>query len=216
MVIAILGASTVDLVIFDREISQQLISSERSQIAHEFDLKITEQTAIVATVKQDWIQAQASANCEANGTCGSGTKSLGPIYRELVKQAEMLRNDYLAAAEELEALKSDKMEAFSRDARHVVSQAGLLTRIEALHEYTMANKAALVVWMLFFQLVFLFEMMVVLSKLVFGETVDDRINAIREEINGYKAATFKAAVTSPVAHANQLLDGVYGFPGKVT
>lgn len=216
VVIAILGASTVDLVIFDREVSQQLIASERARIAQNFDEQISDQAAVVATIKNDWARAQAAANCEADGTCGSGVKSLGPVYRALAKQADLQRKDHIAALDKFETLKAGKAMALSADAGAVVSKAGLLSRVQALHEYTSANRAALVAWALFFLLVLMFEMMVVLAKLVFGETVDDRINAIREEINDHKAATLKAVVTSPVANANQLIDGVYGFSGKVT
>lgn len=214
LVIAILGASTVDLVVFDREITQQLISMERSRIARTYDQQLAEQAALVQSTKNDWFQAQAAANCEANGTCGSGKKSVGPIYRELAKQAELLRMDHIAALNELNFLQSSTKNALSSDPTYVSSQAGLLTRIEALHQYAMANKAALVAWVLFFLLVFMFEMMVVISKLVFSETVDDRINAIREEINDHKAASFKAILTSPVANANRLIEGVYEFSAR--
>lgn len=211
VVIAILGASTVDLVIFDREVSQQLMDSERNSVAQRFDKQISEQAAIVAAIKEDWQHAQSAANCEANGSCGSGTRSLGPIYRQLAKQAETLRKDFLSAQLKLEALKASNEQSQVIDIGSVVSKAGLLARVQALHTYTSSNPAALTAWILFFLLVLLFEMMVVLSKLVFGETVDDRINAIREEINRHKAEVFRSQVTSPVAHASQLLDGAYGL-----
>jgi hypothetical protein len=216
IVIAILGASAVDLVIFDREVSQQLMASERSRIAQGFDKQISDQAAVVASIKNDWSRAQAAANCEANGSCGSGTRSLGPIYRELAKQADLLRKDYLAAVDKLGSLTISSAGALTAEPAYVVTKAGLLARVQALHEYTLANTAALAAWALFFLLVLLLEMMVVLSKLVFGETVDDRINAIREAVNDHKAAAFKAVATSPVANANQLLDGIYGFNGKMT
>ena len=216
IVIAILGASTVDLVIFNREVSQQLIASDRVKVAQGFDEQISGQSATVTTIKNDWVRAQAAANCEADGTCGSGVKSLGPVYRALAKQAELQRKDYVSASEKLEALKIKKTLAISADSGAIVSKAGLLSQVQALHDYTLANRAALVAWVLFFLLVLMFEMMVVLAKLVFGETVDDRINAIREEINDHKAATMKAVVTSPVARANHLIDGVYEISGKMT
>lgn len=211
VVIAVLGASTVDLVIFDREITQQLLASERQRIAAEYDQLIFEKTAMVISMKKDWFRAQAAANCEANGTCGSGLQSVGPIYRELAKQAETLRQDHLAGQQKLEEMKTKKATVLARNASHVVAQTGLLGRIEALHEYTMANKTAFIAWTLFFLLVLLFELMVVLSKLVFGETVDDRISVLREQINEYKAMAFKEAATSPVANADRLLGKIYAF-----
>jgi hypothetical protein len=51
--------------------------------------------------------------------------------------------------------------------------------------------------------------MVVLSKLVFGETVDDELDQIREQISQQKARAYMEAVTSPVANARQLLESAY-------
>jgi hypothetical protein len=81
-----------------------------------------------------------------------------------------------------------------------------LARIEALHQYTLENRAALVGWSLFFSLILFFELMVVLAKLVFGETVDDRIEKMREEITQNKAEAYLQAVNSPIFEANRLLE----------
>jgi hypothetical protein len=70
-----------------------------------------------------------------------------------------------------------------RAAPPTVEKAGILARVQALHEYTSHNTAALVAWILFFTLVLFFELMVVLSKLVFRETVDDELDRIRESIS---------------------------------
>ena len=58
-------------------------------------------------------------------------------------------------------------------------------------------------------LVLFFELMVVLSKLVFGETVDDELDQIREQISQQKARAYMEAVTSPVTNARQLLESAY-------
>jgi hypothetical protein len=54
-------------------------------------------------------------------------------------------------------------------------------------------------------LVLFFELMVVLTKLVFDETVDDELDLIREQISQQKARAYMEAVTSPVASAKNLL-----------
>ena len=64
--------------------------------------------------------------------------------------------------------------------------------MEALHQYTMHNSVAFVAWLLFFML-------------VFGETVDDELDQIREQISQQKARAYMYAVTSPVAGAKYLL-----------
>lgn len=211
VVIAVLGASTVDLVIFDREVTQQLMQTGEARMRAEHAQTSEAQAQRVAQKKADWESAQAAANCEANGTCGSKLRSVGPVYRELARQADVLRQDYLAVQAQwaqLQAQQAQAIEAF-RAAPQVVEKAGLLARIEALHQYTSSNTAAFVAWCMFFALVLFFELMVVLSKLVFGETVDDELDRIREHISQQKARDYMQAVTSPVMGARQLIEASY-------
>jgi hypothetical protein len=208
IVIAVLGASTVDLVIFDREVTQQLIQNGEARLRAEHAQLTDAQTQRVAQKKADWEEA---ANCEANGTCGSKLRSVGPVYRELVRQADVLRQDYLADQSQLTQMASQQADAIAqfRAAPQVAEKAGLLARVEALHQYTNSNTAAFVAWCLFFALVLFFELMVVLSKLVFGETVDDELDRIREHISQQKARDYMQAVTSPVMGARQLIEASY-------
>ncbi len=211
LVIAVLGASTVDLVIFDREVRQQLLQAGEAGVQAEHDKAIDTQRQAVAQKKADWLKAQEAANCEANGTCGSRLRSVGPVYRELAHQSEILRVDYMAAQDQLAQLAVQKAQALAlwRSAPQVLEQAGLLARVEALHQYTSNNTAAFVAWVLLFTLVLFFELMVVLSKLVFGETVDDELDRIREHISQKKARDYMDAVTSPVMDARKLIEASY-------
>jgi hypothetical protein len=210
-VIAVLGASTVDLVIFDREVTQQLLKTGEARLRAEHDSLIDVQKQLLEQKKSDWVKAQDAANCEANGTCGSMLRSVGPVYRELARQARQSRADYLAAQVQLALLNEKKEVAIEqyRIAPQVVDKAGLLARVEALHEYTQNNTAAFVAWILFFALVLFFELMVVFSKLVFGETVDDELDRIRECISQQKAREYMQAMTSPVMDARKLIDASY-------
>lgn len=212
VVISILGASTVDLVIFDREILQQLRNEGAARIQSEADKAAGIRGQAVAQKKADWLKMQEAANCEANGTCGSKLRNVGPVYRELSRQAEVLRADYLSDQAELEKISGQKTQALAQwrtVAPQAVEQAGLLSRMEALHQYTLHNTAAMVAWLLFFILVLFFELMVVLAKLVFGETVDDELDQLRERISQQKARAYMEAITSPVATAKQLLEVSY-------
>jgi hypothetical protein len=211
VVIAVLGASTVDLVIFDREVALQLREGGVQKIETAAQLAAHAQGLVVAQKKADWLKIQEAANCEANGTCGSKIRSVGPVYRELSRQAELLRTEYMAAQAQLDGIGKQKALALAQwqSSSQAVEQAGLLARVEALHQYTTHNTAALIAWGLFFALVLFFELMVVLAKLVFGETVDDELDQIRERISQQKARDYMEAVTSPVAGAKSLLRAAY-------
>jgi hypothetical protein len=207
LVISILGASSVDLIIFEREITEQLQVNARQRVTDDFDKKVASIKLSMEQKKSDWQRAQDAANCEANGTCGSRLRSVGPVYRELARQADTLRKDYLVEQKNYENLNNRKLEDLERFStfEQVNLNAGLLSRIKALHEYTTQNTIALVAWLLFLSLVMFFELMVVISKIVFGETVDDELDRIRESISQDKARAYKEAITSPVYGARELV-----------
>ena len=144
----------------------------------------------------------------ANGTCGSKIRSLGPVYQQLSRQAEILRKEYLSEAAKIDALKQEKTQAIAdfRGSSTAIEQAGLLSRVQALHHYNMTNTAALVAWSVFFLLILFFELMVVLVKIMFGETVDDKIERVRESISAQKATAYEDAMTSPLRGARFLLE----------
>jgi hypothetical protein len=204
---AAIGASAFDLVIFDREIARELRDSGATRIANEYDLAIAEQRASTSRDRDAWRAAQAAANCEADGTCGSRVRSVGPIHRQLVRQAEVLRHDYESAQEKLASLQNERAQALKgwAESERALQEAGLLARVQALYQFTNQNPAALVTWSLFFGLILALELTVVFTKLAFGYTVDDRIAAIREEVSDWRARAYREAATSPVAQAAQLL-----------
>ena len=208
LVIATLGSSMFDLVVFEREIVQQLRQSTEAKSTDELDKAMKDYRANTERQRSDWLEAQGAANCEANGTCGSGIRSTGPVYKQLARQAELLRQEYAQSQARLEKMAQEHASSVAqlRTAPEVEKQAGLLARLEALHQYTDMNIVARMAWWAFFLLVLFLELTVVLSKLVFGETVDDQISAMREQLSHHKAKAYKDAITSPVASAQVLLD----------
>ena len=209
LLMAILGSSAVDLVIFEREVAQQLRESGELRIKSDYDLMLTKQIDAVEQAKSDWVKAQEAANCEANGTCGSRIRSLGPVYQQLARQAELMRKEHLTAVTKIDSLKRERSQSIAefRSSSAALEQAGLLSRIQALHTYNMNNTAALAAWSVFFLLILFFELMVVLVKVMFGETVDDQIERVREAVSAHKASSYEDAMTSPLNNARQLLSG---------
>ena len=105
-----------------------------------------------------------------------------------MKRAAVLRGDYVAAQEKLDGFLVEKSDKFSALTPETAGEnAGLLERIEALHQFVQGNNYALVAYTLFFMIVLFFELMVVLVKLVFKETVDDELEKVRERVSEHKA-----------------------------
>ena len=215
IVMAVIGACTVDLVLFDKEISRQLREIEGIRITEKYEKLWDSQGQIVANKKLDWFKAQDASNCEANGTCGSKVRSVGPVYRELSRQAKILREEYFSAQRRLEEISKEKSLELLETSTNAVKEAGLLARVEALHQYVANNTAALIAWILFFSLILFFELIVVVVKIVFQgkETVDDQIDRYRELVSQHKAKAYMDATTSPVARAQRLLDDIYNSNG---
>ena len=211
LIIAILGAATVDLVIFDREVTQELTRTGERRIRGQFNDEVKRQKIEVEERREDWAKAKAAANCEANGTCGSGTKNLGPVTRELLRQATVMGEEYKAAALALEKIRADRDAAVDsyRANPTGIENAGLLERVRALHKYTMRDGFALTFYILFFFLVLSFELMVIAVKFAFGETVDDKTNKLKEMLDQKKVENYYETVTSPVFKANQVLSETY-------
>ncbi|MFN5167583.1 MAG: DUF4407 domain-containing protein [Pseudomonadota bacterium] len=208
VVVAMLGASAVDLVVFDREVTLQLRAAGEQRIAEQYDAAIRAQRDEAGQRKADWLGAQQAAACEADGTCGSRVRSVGPVYQEQARQAARLRHDYEAALGRVEQLEGERARAIAQwqTSPRALEEAGLLSRLEALHDYTMDNRAALVAWVLFFLLVLCLELMVVLVKLVFGETVDDHLDQVREQVARHRAMSYLEGVTSPYAGVRNLIE----------
>lgn len=211
LIIAILGASTVDLVIFDREVTQQLVRNGERRIQGQFNDEVKRQKIEVEERREDWAKAKAAANCEANGTCGSGAKNLGPVARELLRQATVMGEEYKAAAVVLKKIRGERDLAVAayRANPTGIEDAGLLERVRALHQYTKRHKAAFAFWILFFLLVLSFELMVIAVKFAFGETVDDKTTKLKELMDQKKVESYFNTVTSPVFKANQVLSETY-------
>lgn len=200
LVIATLGASAVDLVVFDREIAEQLSTKEKAKISRHYNALIATRLVTVTEKKRDWYEAQEAANSEATGKQGSGRSGIGPVYRALLEHANRLRGDYIEALSSLthlELAREEKLALHERDPYLASSTAGLLQRVSALHEYTSRNFAASVAWSLFFLLMLFFELMVVIAKMVFPQTVDDHLEHVREMISKERASAYGEAITHP-------------------
>lgn len=210
LVVALLAASAFDLVVFKREIAAELRAERQRAVKLEYRTRAKELEARIAERKRDWEVAQVAANCEANGTCGSGRASIGPIYAELARQADWAREQYVLATGEREHLAISRGRALARAARRAEAEAGLLERLEALHAYARGKPVALAFWGLLFCLMLSVECMVIVVKWACGgKTVDDFIEETREVASRLHAESYLRALQSPCRAANELIEATY-------
>jgi hypothetical protein len=212
VLVAILASSTFDLVMFKKEIATSLEARAEEKVTSEYLKRRQELESMIEDKRSAWDVARSQANCEANGTCGSGKASLGPIYRELAKQAEVLRSDYLEAAALLEPLEQDKLAKLEKAKASAQRDAGLLERMEALQAFLRGKPHAQAFWGVLFALVLALELVVVFTKSAFSkETVDDHIRRVSEKVSRVRADNYYEATIDPVARAEALLEQEYGL-----
>lgn len=65
-----------------------------------------------------------------------------------------------------------------------MGDAGILMRVQALHDYLLHNRLAAGLWAVFFLFVLLLELSVVLAKFAFGETTDDVMSVAERPRHG--------------------------------
>jgi hypothetical protein len=207
---ALLGACTVDLVVFDKEIKAQLYEEAAARNDIEQTQRLRQLREDLEIARTRWMEARNAAECEGNGTCGSGVRNAGPLYRDLLKHAVQLRADLdrnMARLEQVETKVEHERTALTPDS--VKADAGLLNRLHALHSFVQRDNIALGFWLTFFFFVLALELSVVIAKFAFGETVDDVIDLCRESAIEYRANGYLEAVKSPLTAARQQLDQVY-------
>lgn len=207
---AVMGASSVDLFMFDKEITSELYreASIRQKTEHERLAGL--QRSEIELARNQWNEARTTAACEGNGKCGSGVRSAGPLYRELLADAAQLRSDLDRAIGKLEQMEASH--AHQRTALTPASvkiDAGLLNRLHALHAFVWRDPMALGLWVTFFLFVLLLELSVVFAKFAFRETVDDLIERCQEAALEHQANGYLDAVRSPLTEARLQLGVVY-------
>lgn len=207
---AVLGASAIDLFMFDKEISGELHARQISKLEQAQGAKRLVLRGEVEQAKQGWQQSRQAAQCEGNGTCGSRVRSAGPLYHDLLQHSQKLRADYDRAVTNLEIGEANlqrELAALTPDL--VKAEAGMLNRLHALHDFIGRDWMALTLWLTFFLFMLALELSVVIAKFAFGQTVDDVIEQVREEADRLQAIGYLDAVTSPLAGAHQQLGVTY-------
>lgn len=206
--IAVMGASTIDLVLFEREIADTLKTNAMQEQSASYDHQLVILSEREASIYKEWQLAINKANCEANGTCGSRQRSVGPIYRELASQADVLWMEFGDAKAKREAKELERDVALKALANSdaPLNAAGLLARIEALHRYVRANPYAMAAWLIVFSIILALELMVVFVKWSFEETVDDRLERTKEDLSEHRAREYFFAATSPLRMAQILIN----------
>jgi hypothetical protein len=166
LVIALLGSVLIDEIIFHDDIEKQLAESGKARVAADWNPEIERVKADVKTKELAWTAALKEANDEADGTGGSGRRGVDGISRQKLAVADKLESDYNQSKNEL--LKTQIMAQQKIDNSN--TEAGLLTRINALFILIKTDGIMMAVYVLFTLFLFSMEFLVVLMKMFWKKT----------------------------------------------
>lgn len=184
LAIAVIGGGVVDAIIFHGDIVVRLVELAQVQQQQESAVKIRRQEIVVERSKADWDESLRKLDAEIDGTGGSGHKGCAAICQQLKRQADDKHADYVAARAALAAVleRADHDRAALQGPDAVPPPAGLLGRLEALHDVLRASFAARVFWWALTVFVMLAESSALLAKLTGGDTLEERLDALHETV----------------------------------
>jgi hypothetical protein len=208
ILIALFGTFTFDTILFDKEISQQLRETEITKINNEYNLLISKQSKQTEQFNLDWKNKLHDMNCEASGRCTgeySQISGVGPRFKEIKSQADKLQVLYQTSEDKVKSLSIERDNKVNDAKLNIVNQSGLLERVKALHTFIKKDIAAQALFWIVLVLLFFFQLLVVLFKLVSGESVKNRIINNKTKIMIDKHDLYTDIATSKAADAYELI-----------
>lgn len=190
--IASLGSISLDEVIFNHDIDNQValykqteIENAVQRIEQQYKNQISQQQSIVNQKTFEWNQSLKDAKSEADGTGGSKQKMVGKIALLKMNIAEKHGDDYQKESQKLETLMSS-LDSEKEKARLKVESDfnghALLVRIRAIFDLISQDKLMMGVYILFTLFLFCLEFLVVLIKIGSKYSIDEELEKARENL----------------------------------
>lgn len=192
LVVAAIGALSLDEVVFEHDINTQMAENKRlyaldqvEQLKQELNEKIRIKSLDVS--KLDSIRALAWNDyfLEINGTGGTGIPNLGPVSKKKLEYAEIREKEFNQGKSEMENFKSSiqaELTFKKQTAEMEYNENSLLLRIKALFDLIAKDGWMRLVYIIFTTLIVLLESLVIIVKLFSKETNYELKNRAIEEI----------------------------------
>lgn len=180
MVMSILGATSLDIALFEKDIATQIRASAEAVYVKKREPEITALQGKIAQKKTDWQNALNKANDEAQCR-GSGRCGLGKIAAELLTQAGKKREDYEQAEQALHKLQADIKQGGITASQNAPRNAGVLGRVTAFHDFVKDNPPAFWFWILLLTMLLFLESSVLIARYAGGESLAERIERLEEK-----------------------------------
>jgi len=203
--LAVIGAFSQDTILFDKEIQKQLKENETHKIEQEYKKYIDEQKATTSKLQENWNYKVAEVNAEGNGTGGSKSKSIGPLYRKLEAQADQLRKDMDKSEQKTSELIQEKNVKLTNKTNSVAAESGFIERVKALHHFITSDWLGLLAFSVVSCLLIIVQSLVVIFKLMVGNSVRDHLINNETKRMKYKSDIYTDITTSEANDAYEKL-----------
>lgn len=176
LLVAILGGTGLDLILYHKEVQQELIvmQSERTALLEQgvhsrYAQRLEAANERVREARAAFERSELELKEEMKGApTGTGLRGLGPVAKQL-KELRAKRHHELEESEAGEALVRHALERETRllvETNDQLAQTpALFERVEALHRYAWNNKQALWAWGMITLLLILVELLPIIAKL---------------------------------------------------
>ncbi len=182
LVMSILGATALDIALFEKDIAAQIRASAEAAYAKKREPEVTALLKQVEQKKTDWQKALDKANDEAQCRgSGSGRCGLGKIAAELLTQAGIKREDYQQAEQALQTLRAAIKQGSITAGLAAPRNAGVLGRVTAFHDFVRDNPPAFWLWILLLTMLSFLESSVLIVRYVGGESLAERVERLEEK-----------------------------------
>lgn len=199
--IALIGALTVDEVLFKNDIDRQLEENKRKYVTEEVkkwedaNIEIINKQSVITgskdSARKDALQIYLD---EINGTGGTGRRGVDIVAKEKMRIYTEKNSEYESEKIKLDTLKGrfekDKNE-FTGNLLNSSDDGLLLHRIQAMFDLIIKNRT-MMMFCLIFTLVFLIiELLVVILKMFSSKTNYERMNEMKESIGASRINRLK-------------------------
>jgi hypothetical protein len=201
--IAFMGATITDQVLFKTDIDKQMLLNKQNEIdqthqeiQNNYQKTLGNQTSLAAKRNEEWIQSLDLARKEADGTAGSGTKGVHSITKLKMSIAAENEKNYKESVKDLELTKSRlvaEKEHVKKEIEESFTQESLLLRIKALHDLIQKNKSMRSIYFGATILLFLLEFSVILLKICGPKTNYEKKLDLIEEIGQLRMQKFNTS-----------------------
>ena len=206
LLFSVFGALIGDLIYFEKDVHHFLLNKISAEDNNKFNEDVMVLEKNIATLKNQSKQNWQSVINESDGSGGSGKAGVGSI---LLKKEQIAKDTDLKVTQEenrLNQLKSAHQQRINEHKHQIKYEMGLLDKMNALHHILKHDPISLILYVIFFLVILILDLLVLITKLSQQKTIDDFKTEVREKVQRIKLEEWKTAHQNGSAGAFEIIE----------